>query len=61
MDRESLDNDYDQNPGDERIVDLADDTEPEAPLPTLDPDERIEDTDEDVAFRDDDRDAGPTG
>jgi hypothetical protein len=46
---------YEPNLEDERVVDLADDGELPAPPPTLDPDEMLEDTDDDVVPLDDDR------
>jgi hypothetical protein len=46
---------YEPNIEDERLVDIGDDGEPSAPPPTLDPDERLEDRDDDIAPLDDDR------
>jgi hypothetical protein len=46
---------YEPNIEDERVVDIGDEGEPEAPPPTLDPDERLEDRDDEVAPLDDDR------
>jgi hypothetical protein len=48
---------FEQNIDDEREVDLADETEPAAPAPTLDPDEMVEQSDEDEPALDDERDA----
>ena len=47
--------DYEPNPDDERVVDLADEGEPPAPPPTLDPEERVEDVEEQLPRLDDDR------
>jgi hypothetical protein len=47
---------YEPNAEDERVVDLVDEGELPAPPPTLDPDERLEDTnDDEVPPLDDDR------
>jgi hypothetical protein len=51
----AMDSEFEPNPDDEREVDLSDESEPPAPLPTLDPEERIEDTDDEDAPRDEDR------
>ena len=50
-----MDREYEPNFDDERIVDLADESDPEPAPPTLDPDERIEDADDEIPPRDDDR------
>jgi len=54
MDRE-FDRDYEPNPEDERLVDLGEEGELPAPPPTVDPDERIEFDDDEVAANDADR------
>ncbi|HEV7951118.1 MAG TPA: hypothetical protein VGP24_15240 [Glaciihabitans sp.] len=46
---------YEPNLEDERVVDLTDDDDFPAPPPTIDPDERLEDIDEEPAPLDDDR------
>ena len=46
---------YEPNPDDERTVDLADEGEPPAPPPTLDPDEMLEDSPDNVPPLDDER------
>ncbi|WP_146134436.1 hypothetical protein [Glaciihabitans tibetensis] len=46
---------YEPNIDDDRVVDFGDEGEPAAPPPTLDPDERFEDRDDDIAPLDDDR------
>ena len=52
-----MDTDFEPNPEDEREVDLSDEAEmPESPA-TLDPDERIEKTEDDDVALDDDRPA----
>ena len=43
----SIDREWEQNPDDERIVEIDDDADIPAPPPTIDPDERIEETEED--------------
>jgi hypothetical protein len=43
---------YEPNIDDDRLVDLGDEGEPAAPPPTLDPDERFEDRDDDVVSLD---------
>lgn len=48
--------DYEPNPEDERVVDLADETEPPPSPPTIDPDERIEEDGQEIPPLDDDRD-----
>ena len=50
-----MDKEYEPNLEDERVVELVEEAEFAAPPPTLDPDERVEDTDEEVAPLDDDR------
>ena len=46
---------YEPNAEDERVVDIGEEGELPAPPPTLDPDERLEDRDDEVAPLDDDR------
>ena len=50
-----MDKDYEPNLDDERIVNLVDPTELDAPPPTIDPDERVEDADNEVPPLDGDR------
>ena len=47
--------DYEPNLDDDRVVDLGDEGELPAPPPTLDPDELLEDSDDDVPPLDDER------
>jgi hypothetical protein len=53
----AMDTEFEPNPDDEREVDLSDEFEPPAPAPTLDPEERIEDTDDEDVRLDEDREA----
>jgi hypothetical protein len=46
---------YDINPDDEREVEVEDDPAGPTPPPTLDPDERVEDIEEELVASDDDR------
>jgi len=46
---------YETNPDDERPVDLTDEGELPAPPPTLDPEERLEDIEDNLTPYDDDR------
>jgi hypothetical protein len=46
---------YEPNPDDERVVDLADEGELPAPPPTIDPDERLEDRDDEIPADDEER------
>lgn len=48
---------FEPNLDDEREVDLADEIEPPAPAPTLDPDEMVEQEDENQPAMDDEREA----
>jgi hypothetical protein len=57
MDRDPDALEYEPNPEDERIEPLEPEDELAPPPPTLDPDERIELTDEDDVALDDDRPA----
>ena len=50
-----MDREFEPNLDDEREVDLADETEPPAPAPTLDPDEMVEQEDENEPALDDER------
>ena len=52
-----MDREFERNLDDEREVDLADETEPQAPAATLDPDEKVEDTGDDEPVLDDERPA----
>lgn len=52
-----MDRDFERNPDDEREVDLADETEPQAPAPTLDPEEKVEANGDDEPVLDDERPA----
>ncbi|MGB3911387.1 MAG: hypothetical protein WBL06_13030 [Pseudolysinimonas sp.] len=57
MDREPYSAEYEPNPDDERIEPLETDDDVQPPPPTLDPDERIEQTDDRDIALDDDRPA----
>lgn len=46
---------YEPNPEDERVVDLADETDPPPAPATIDPDERVEGDEEETPPLDDDR------
>ncbi|HEV7955914.1 MAG: hypothetical protein JWL94_2187 [Microbacteriaceae bacterium] len=50
-----MDREYEPNLDDDRIVDLIEEDEHKPPLPTLDPDERVEASDEELPPLDDDR------
>lgn len=50
-----MDKDYEPNLDDERVVDLVDPTEPDAPAATIDPDERVERTDGEIPPLDSER------
>ncbi|HWH97652.1 MAG TPA: hypothetical protein VNS80_04730 [Pseudolysinimonas sp.] len=55
MDRDPDSMEYEPNPEDERIEPLVTDDELTPPPPTLDPDERIEEVDDEDVLLDDDR------